>query len=93
MADTPFYSPNHTPPPPTTVPGPGERLWRVRKDHRTVEAELRYHPEGLGGGVEVQFYYRGEFVYGRRWATREAAVAEADDKLRELVQRGWATHW
>ena len=93
MADDPFYAPNHTPPSPTAVPRRGERLWRVRKDHRTVEAELRYHPEGLGGGVEVQFYYNGEFIYGRRWAMRQAAVAESDDKLRELVQRGWATHW
>jgi hypothetical protein len=71
----------------------GEQLWRVRKDHRTVEAQLRAHPESLGGGLEVQFYYNGDFVYGRRWTTREAALADADDKLSELQQKGWATHW
>jgi hypothetical protein len=62
MAEEAFDPLHHTPQSVKSVPRPGERLWRVRKDHRTVEAELRYHPDGLGGGVEVQFYYSGEFM-------------------------------
>jgi hypothetical protein len=78
---------------PKPTPRSGKPLWRVRKDHRTVEALLRAHPDGLESGVEVQFYYNGDFVYRRRWTTREAALAEAGDRLRELQEKGWATHW
>jgi hypothetical protein len=68
-----------------------ERLWRVRKDHRSIDAELRFHPEEFG--VEVRFYYHGELVYSRLRPAREQAVAEADAKLEELSRAGWSTHW
>jgi len=73
-------------------PGPkkarvGEHLWSMRKGDKRIEAELRDHGEH---GVEIQFRYQGEFVYGHRWATRELAVAEANDKQRELTHEGWA---
>ena len=69
---------------------PGERLWRVRKNHRTVEAHLRAHGSR---DVEVQFYYNGALVYGRRLPTRELAVAEANDRLKQLQRSDWRTHW
>jgi hypothetical protein len=54
-----------------------------------MDALLRVHPDGLGGGVEVRFLYNGELIYGRRWPTRALAQAEAVDKLKELHARGW----
>jgi hypothetical protein len=71
---------------------PVERLWRVRRDSRTVEALLGYDPDG-SSGVDLQFLYNGTFVYSRRWNTRVEAEAEAADRLHELQIRGWATHW
>jgi hypothetical protein len=71
---------------------PAARLWRVRRDSRTVEAFLGLGPEGRGG-VELQFHYNGTFVYLRRCRTRAEAEAEAAERLQELQIRGWATHW
>lgn len=70
-----------------------ERIWRMRKDHCSIEAELLVHPEEFGSGVDLRFYYRGELVYSRLRLTRDEAVAVADAKLRELSRSGWATHW
>ena len=63
-----------------------EHLWRLRKNHRTVDAELLFHGEY---GVEIQFLYNGEMAYGRRWPARALAIAEADDKRTELERAGW----
>lgn len=64
----------------------GEHLWSMRKGDKRVDAELRDHG---GYGIEIQFRYQGQFVYGRRWATRKLAVDEADEKRRELEGDGW----
>jgi hypothetical protein len=64
----------------------GEHLWSMRKDDKRVDAELRDHGKH---GVEIQFRYQRDFVYGRRWATRELAIAEGEDKQRELEECGW----
>lgn len=84
-----WFSPDHVATP--EVSTHGERLWRVRKDHRTAEAQLRATRDLPG--VEVQFFYNGEFVFGRRWPTRELALKQAEEKLQELLQRAWTTHW
>ncbi len=73
-----------------TMPS-GERLWRVRKDSRSVEAILRADP--AAGDVELQVLFNRVLLFGQRWPTRLLAEDWAADKLRELQIRGWATHW
>jgi hypothetical protein len=68
-----------------------QRLWRVRKQQRTIDAVLRHH--GDGAGIELQFLLGGELATGRLYPTRELAVAAADDKRRELERAGWIHHW
>ena len=76
---------------PPRVANPGERLWRVRKQRRAVEAVLRDH--GGRAGIELQFFLEGALALGRLYPTRELAVAAADDKRRELERAGWIHHW
>lgn len=68
-----------------------ERLWRVRKDHAWIDAQIR--DEGDDAGFDVMFLYDGECMVTRRYATREIAVAEANRTLGELQRAGWTTHW
>ena len=58
----------------------------MRKNGRHVDCELRGHGEY---GWKCQFLLDRELAYGRRWATREPAVAEADEKQRALHAKGW----
>jgi hypothetical protein len=70
-----------------------ERLWRVRKDSRTMEALLRGAPDEDAGGVEIRILYNGEVMHERRWTSRALAVDAAARTLHELLLAGWATHW
>ena len=71
-----------------------ERIWRARKDSRILDARLLVDPDGpLSAGVELQLFYNGELLYGRRWPSREVAIRDADTKLKALQIAGWATHW
>jgi hypothetical protein len=67
-----------------------KRLWRLRKLHDTVDAELRELPDGA---IEVQFFYNGAFSYARRASTRSDAIGEARSKRTELEREGWNFHW
>jgi len=67
----------------------GERLWRVRKHHTWIDAQVHEYADG----VEIGFTYDGAPVYARRFPTRHLALTEADRTLRELQRAGWATHW
>ena len=69
----------------------GQRLWRLRKLHQSVDAELNEEREG--GGVAVQFFYNGKLSYARHLPTRALAVAEAGAKRAELERDGWTFHW
>ena len=66
-----------------------ERLWRVRKHHVWIDAQLHSHATD----VELKFLYDGELLLARRWPTRELAVAHAEERLRDLQRAGWNTHW
>jgi len=68
-----------------------ERLWRLRKDHTWIDARLRDRPDA--DGVELQFFYDGVLVVERRCLSREAALAEANDRQRDFQRAGWVTHW
>jgi hypothetical protein len=69
----------------------GERLWRVRKAHTSIDAQLR--STGEARPFELRFFYDGELVFNRFWASRDAAIAFAAEQLRELQRAGWNTHW
>ena len=74
-----------------TTPRVGERVWRARKHHAWIDAQL--HPSSDGTGFELQFFYDGSLVLNRVWPTREDAVAHADRQLRDLQRAGWNSHW
>jgi hypothetical protein len=69
----------------------GERLWRLRKDHRSIEAIVRAHSDSKG--VSLNINYNGEATYSRQWPTYELAAREADVRLRDFLLQGWSTHW
>jgi hypothetical protein len=75
--------------------GAAERVWRVRKDWRILDARLLLGPCGNAesAGVELQVFYNGELLYGRQWPSREIAIRDANSKLKALQIAGWATHW
>jgi hypothetical protein len=83
MNDEPFYAPNRA-----TAPRqrqPGEHLWAIRKEGRQLDCELRDHGTW---GVEVQVYREGEFLYGRRWASRALALEEAGERKAQYLREG-----
>jgi hypothetical protein len=67
------------------------RLWRLRKDHRVIEALTRTRPGS--DAVTLTIDYNGEATAVSRWPTCDAAAREADARLREFLRQGWATHW
>ena len=72
-------------------PGSGlaERLWRVRKNHTSIDA----HISARGVGVEIRYFYDGEPVLSQQWPTRQLALTDAATRLRDLQRAGWTTHW
>ena len=63
------------------------RLWRVRKDHHTLEADLRSHDDSYG--VELQILCDGDLVFGRHYDRRELATGEAHALLQHYRADGW----
>jgi hypothetical protein len=83
MSDRPVYAPNHRTAP--RQPQPGERHWTIQKDGQQLDCELRDHGPWA---VEVQVYRDGEFLYGRRWASRALALEEAEDQKTAYLRKG-----
>lgn len=70
----------------------GQRLWRMRKRHHTVDAELwsvSVHTEA----AELRYAFNGELTFRRTWPSRDDAVREAMMKRAELERDGWVFHW
>ena len=67
------------------------RIWRLRKLHQFVDAELTEDPGKPG--VELRLLFNGELSYTRRCASGEAALEEAAAKRAELERDGWMFHW
>jgi len=65
----------------------GRRLWRVRKLHHYIDAQIRE-----SDGPELQLVYGDRIIYRRRWNTREEAEDDAAAKLADLARAGWAAH-
>jgi hypothetical protein len=67
------------------------RVWRLRKDHTWIDAQIRNCPES--NEVEIRFFYDGALLLARRWPSREQALTHAAERLRDLQRVGWTTHW
>jgi hypothetical protein len=72
-------------------PDLAERVWRVRKSHTWIDAQIRGCPQSTD--VEIRFSYDGVPMLVRRWPSRERALTHAAEELRELQRAGWVTHW
>ncbi len=68
-----------------------ERLWRVRKQHRHIDAILLTLAEAPA--VELQYFRDDKLLIARRWPSRAPAIEEASAKLADLQRAGWSTHW
>ena len=68
-----------------------ERVWRVRRCHTSIDAQIR--DVATPRGTEIHYFYDGALVYCRHWRTRELALTDASQRLRELQLAGWSTHW
>ena len=66
-----------------------ERLWRVRKNHTSIDAQIH----DRDAGVEIRYFYDGEPVLSQQWPTRQLALTDAAGRLRDLQRAGWTTHW
>lgn len=67
------------------------RLWRLRKRHLYVDAEL--HTLDGGRAYEVRILYGTTLTSSRRSETRMDAVADAKARRAELEREGWTFHW
>ena len=59
----------------------------MRKNGRQVDCELRSHGEPYGW--ETQFLLDGELRYAQRFVTYAAALGEAENQRRRLMNEGW----
>lgn len=66
-----------------------ERLWRVRRRQRSIDAILR----PSGSGFVLEFVMNGKPLAARRWPTRTQAETAALERRHELERAGWTTHW
>jgi hypothetical protein len=69
----------------------GRRLWRLRKVHQYLDAEVA--EQAASNGVLLRFLFNGELSYQRLCATIGAAHEEAAAKRGELERQGWTFHW
>jgi hypothetical protein len=67
------------------------RIWRLRKRHLYVDAELR-HVDG-SDAFDLLVYYGTTLTSSRRCATRAEAVRAARERRAELEREGWTFHW
>lgn len=68
---------------------PGERLWRARRRHDSIDALLR----DSEAGCVLEFRRNGRRLMTWRFGTHDEASAEAMRRLRDLQRAGWNTHW
>jgi hypothetical protein len=67
-----------------------KRLWRLRKLHQFVDAELRQED---GENAVIRVLYNGEQSYRREWPTLAEALDDAAVRRADLERDGWMFHW
>ena len=65
-----------------------ERLWTLQKDAGRIDADL-YDDSAIVAGVELLLLKDGAFWYARRHASRDLAIQEATECLRDFEAQGW----
>ena len=68
---------------------PRRRVWRVRRRHDHIDAELCQR----GGSWELCYRHNDRVLLVWRYDSQASALAEADARLDALVHAGWAMHW
>jgi hypothetical protein len=69
--------------------GPLSRVWRARRRHDHIDAEI----VEAGEGWTLRFIHNDRPMIEWRLPTRDAAVDEASARLQQLQRAGWVTHW
>jgi len=69
--------------------GPGQRLWRVRRQFDQMDAILVTD----AGRWQLRYIHNGEDVMTRAFDDESSAVDAAGERLKELQRVGWYTHW
>jgi hypothetical protein len=69
--------------------GRNHRLWRARRRHDHIDAELRQHADGW----QLEFLRNERPLVRWKFADLSSARQEADRRLRELQRAGWTLHW
>jgi hypothetical protein len=67
------------------------RIWRLRKRHLYVDAELR--PVEGTDEFDLLVFYGTTLTWSGRYSTRSEAVANARARRAELEREGWSFHW
>lgn len=88
MTDRPFYAPdNRGADLGPRARRPGERVWTLQHGTDVRYAELR---DNGRAGVELQIFAdRDQFLYGRRFLSRAAALLMAEQERGRRVREGW----
>jgi len=82
-----WISPDHRPAPPQRRT-PGEAVWSVTKDGRTIACELR-NEERIGAGWDVVIVQDDELSFSRRCANEATARFVATALREDHLHAGW----
>jgi len=82
-----WCEPNHLPAP-SPRRAPGEQLWSVTKDGRTIACELRDESKS-GAGFDLVIRQDGELSFSRRCADEKGARFVANALKQDQVNAGW----
>ena len=66
-----------------------DRLWRVRRRHDHIDAELREDSSGW----QLEFLRNDRLLVRWQFGDPSEARLEADRRLKELQRAGWVLHW
>ena len=69
--------------------GPADRLWRARRRHDHIDAEIVATP----AGCELRYLRNDRVMVVWRFDTPEAAADDARARLADLIRAGWTVHW
>jgi hypothetical protein len=88
------------------LPPASRRLWRLRKLHHFIDAEIvMLYAEAKSEGphmelrgvdlrsVELRYAYDGRLSSRRVWPSKADALADASARRGQLERDGWTFHW
>ena len=69
--------------------GPADRLWRARRRHDHIDAEI----VPTAAGYELRYLRNDRLMVVWRFESADAAAADARSRLADLIRAGWTVHW